>query len=614
MAKKIIQAQMQQRRDTKANWASKNPVLLEGELGLVTDDKNLYKVGDGVTAWNDLPFRGFDGTLVHETGDSDSAAMSQRGVTQALAALKERMVEKVPGKGLSTEDYTTEEKEKLAELSAEVGEVSIEIYGGNAMEEVALNLNEDKYYNTDLADGNMKENPSTYANSGYYCAKLQVSEGEIYKLYGLGGSGSTRLFAFADENLFRISRSDNNIDAREEGIELVVPQGVAWLYINFKNYDEASDKLTTQTTIVGLKERVATLENAAPYLLGKNVVCFGDSLTANKDSNGKSWTDYAAEYVGANFINVAVGGAHLKYRVNIEIFNTAHSYTKLTDYVYRRDSDGIMRCYQCIATHSGEWDASHFSLSTNSSMYAGLDISSLITQSCTGDFSIATAASECILNQFGSGFSDLVTKLQGIDWAKVDAIIVWGGTNDFNATDTMRYGIVGEIDKSTTFGAINYIAETFCSTYKAIPMYYISLIPHWTDFKNGVGSPDKWGDVEYKYPIFDAAKTYAVNDKVVYVSNGIARVYRCTAVHSGEWIEGDFTDIGPAYTFKDFSALLCQEFASNHIPYKDLYNTLSWNKYNFAEYYPNNDGTHPMKGLKKISHAIASFINSCVNL
>ena len=143
MAKKIIKARLKQRTDTQANWAANNPVLLEGELGLVTDDKNLYKVGDGVTAWNDLPFRGFDGALVHETGDSDNAAMSQRGVTRALAELKEGLVEKVPGKGLSTEDYTTEEKNtlanlqktdaeqsrKLAELSAEVDGIDAQING-----------------------------------------------------------------------------------------------------------------------------------------------------------------------------------------------------------------------------------------------------------------------------------------------------------------------------------------------------------------------------------------------------------------------------------------------------------------------------------------------------
>lgn len=95
MAKKIIQAQMQQRRDTKANWATKNPVLLAGELGIVSDDPNLYKVGDGTTAWNALPFRGFDGTLVHTTGDSETAVMSQKAVTKGLTELSQEMTEKV---------------------------------------------------------------------------------------------------------------------------------------------------------------------------------------------------------------------------------------------------------------------------------------------------------------------------------------------------------------------------------------------------------------------------------------------------------------------------------------------------------------------------------------
>ena len=87
--RKIIKAQMQQRRDTKANWASKNPVLLAGEIGIVSDDPNLYKVGDGTTAWNALPFRGFDGTLVHTTGNSETAVISQKGVTEELAKLSE---------------------------------------------------------------------------------------------------------------------------------------------------------------------------------------------------------------------------------------------------------------------------------------------------------------------------------------------------------------------------------------------------------------------------------------------------------------------------------------------------------------------------------------------
>ena len=75
---------IQQRRDTAARWAQYNPILLEGEVGYVTDDPNQYKIGDGVHTWNELPLRGFDGTLVHELGTSKTAAMSQKGVTSAI--------------------------------------------------------------------------------------------------------------------------------------------------------------------------------------------------------------------------------------------------------------------------------------------------------------------------------------------------------------------------------------------------------------------------------------------------------------------------------------------------------------------------------------------------
>ena len=41
------------RRDTAANWATNNPVLSAGEPGFTTDT-NIFKIGDGVTAWSSL--------------------------------------------------------------------------------------------------------------------------------------------------------------------------------------------------------------------------------------------------------------------------------------------------------------------------------------------------------------------------------------------------------------------------------------------------------------------------------------------------------------------------------------------------------------------------------
>ena len=47
-------ATIQIRRNTAAGAAASNPVLAQGEPGIETDTM-LLKIGDGVTAWNDLP-------------------------------------------------------------------------------------------------------------------------------------------------------------------------------------------------------------------------------------------------------------------------------------------------------------------------------------------------------------------------------------------------------------------------------------------------------------------------------------------------------------------------------------------------------------------------------
>jgi microcystin-dependent protein len=46
---------IEQRQDTSAGWASANPVLYDGELGWESNTRK-SKLGDGVTAWNDLDY------------------------------------------------------------------------------------------------------------------------------------------------------------------------------------------------------------------------------------------------------------------------------------------------------------------------------------------------------------------------------------------------------------------------------------------------------------------------------------------------------------------------------------------------------------------------------
>lgn len=57
-----LHQRVQLRRDTAANWTRGNPVLKSGELGYETDAERV-KVGDGTTAWTNLPYFGGGGNL-----------------------------------------------------------------------------------------------------------------------------------------------------------------------------------------------------------------------------------------------------------------------------------------------------------------------------------------------------------------------------------------------------------------------------------------------------------------------------------------------------------------------------------------------------------------------
>jgi hypothetical protein len=68
---------IQFRNDTLANWTAANPVLAAGELGLESDTR-FYKIGDGITSWDDLPYavlRTLDSIQVAEMGDQATPAV-----------------------------------------------------------------------------------------------------------------------------------------------------------------------------------------------------------------------------------------------------------------------------------------------------------------------------------------------------------------------------------------------------------------------------------------------------------------------------------------------------------------------------------------------------------
>ena len=78
MADKVINAKLRSRYDTAANWASNNPTLLSGEIGIESNTLKM-KVGNGSTAWTSLPY------LLD--GDTFQAASTITVITGAAPAL-----------------------------------------------------------------------------------------------------------------------------------------------------------------------------------------------------------------------------------------------------------------------------------------------------------------------------------------------------------------------------------------------------------------------------------------------------------------------------------------------------------------------------------------------
>jgi hypothetical protein len=75
---------MQQRRGTAAQWVEANPTLYPGEIGFETDT-NQFKLGDGVSQWEDLSyFQNSDGV---DEILGDYVPLSEKGEANGVATL-----------------------------------------------------------------------------------------------------------------------------------------------------------------------------------------------------------------------------------------------------------------------------------------------------------------------------------------------------------------------------------------------------------------------------------------------------------------------------------------------------------------------------------------------
>ena len=150
------------RRDTSENWKKYNPVLSLGEQGYETDTQQL-KIGDGTTAWNSLYYyRGFFSTTLQQKleGIESNAeknkinSISIKRTTSSVPVSPDaegnvnidvsNKVDKESGKGLSSNDYSKEDKNKLAGIESGSQKNIIEKIFVNGIEQT-VNENKEVY-------------------------------------------------------------------------------------------------------------------------------------------------------------------------------------------------------------------------------------------------------------------------------------------------------------------------------------------------------------------------------------------------------------------------------------------------------------------------------------
>lgn len=367
-------------------------------------------------------------------------------------------------------------------------------------------------------------------------------------------------------------------------------------------------------SVGGIRGRV-TIEPVKPH-----IVFFGDSITQIKDAAGKRYADYIKDYLDVNISNASVEGSGYAqafqgisfdvtqiasldgdleiyglypspypFSVNILASDTkediarkiAEKYESIAPSLRAKSFGNTVTCVpywgaftewinpddvRCengigvtisvhhipnnMLDHMVDKDGSMTAFTTN------LGIGAMVEGLVSGDWTLQRAAADFL------GLEQVVSTIDGmedIDINDVDVVILAGGTNDYT-------GNMGNItDENTTLcGVMNRVIRRLMTANPLLRIIVATPIVRY------------FGDNLYAWDDSLWCDNYEYNGEIVMpiLVDTIAK---------------------------------CAE--RNHVKVFDMYSTIGWNKSNFMEFFPYNDGTHPRKGLWWMGREYASMLN-----
>lgn len=340
--------------------------------------------------------------------------------------------------------------------------------------------------------------------------------------------------------------------------------------------------------VIGIKEDISNIKEESSLtnnILFKNkkIAVFGDSITHMTGPEGKSYSDWIAEYTGAEVVNLGIGGATIRQRATPSL--------------------------DPASAEQEEPPRNVFNVA-----FSSLDVVNMVKAFVSGDTSYQEAAKQWANdNPSADGAStiigqiDSIDKLIASDIKDFDAIIIMAGTNDFWNTGTTfideptgNLGYTGEAIKEI-------IKEIKSYSNKEIAIYWFTPIVRFCD----------------PYP-FDIYTSYQEGDRVTYNN----KRYEFNIEHpAGTWVGTDVTEItveeshdikGWGSNFKNRNKITLEEFSnrlfnlvkSQNIDICDMYHNLGWTFWNFKRFCLPTDRTHPHYGLQYIGRKISSWIIS----
>ena len=213
----------------------------------------------------------------------------------------------------------------------------------------------------------------------------------------------------------------------------------------------------------------AVLQSSIMPLVGKTILCLGDSIT-EFSYDGKRYSDYLAEITGATVYNGGIGGTGISRRSDIP-------------------ADGAF--------------------TSNAQAYACLDLPSIAESLNSGDFSLPQAAAEWLVsddnpNKTADDNRAVVEVLKNVDLSSVDIVTIFIGTNDIGK----QLGELGESIKVTDAApypyanvsrGFNRVISQLLLKNPNLRIYYFSPMPrYWGDirtFDSGSADADSnWCD------------------------------------------------------------------------------------------------------------------------